>query len=173
MILVPYTALFAETVAAVPEARFVEITHEHHYRQLLGEMWSVGETFTLVEHDVAPTREQLATLDACPEPWCHFGYVPGDWVPTFGCVRFRKELIAGTQGVWDDPSWGWQALDAKFHVRARELGWQPHWHYPHVLHLRVLYRDEQGERRMRLTMEQEVYILEAEREMLRQEIGAR
>jgi hypothetical protein len=134
MIVVPYTRLLDETREAVPEARFIEIEAEQGYRELLAELWREGEEFTLVEHDVIPTRAQLAELEACSEPWCHYGYFPGHWIPVFGCCRFSARLIAGTAGVWDDPSWHWGQLDARFAQVARERGWRPHWHSPHVRH---------------------------------------
>jgi len=134
VIVVPYTRLLDETREAVPEARFVEVEPEQGYRELLAELWRRGEAFTLVEHDVVPTRAQLAELGACPEPWCHYGYFPGHWIPVFGCCRFSAELIAGTAGAWGDPSWHWGQLDARFAQHARARGWTPHWHSPHVRH---------------------------------------
>ena len=137
MIVVPFTKLHPDTAAAVPEATFVELQDDQHYRRLLDGLWSAGETFTLVEHDVVPTRRQLEELDACPAPWCGYGYGPGDWTPVFGCIRFRSELIAALPDIWKDPSWSWMQLDAKFSVYARGHGFHHHWHYPHVHHARV------------------------------------
>lgn len=134
MIVVPYTRLSPATRAAVPDARFVAVDAADGYRLLLADLWAEGEPFTLVEHDVAPTRDQLAQLEECPRPWCHYGYFPGHWIPVFGCARFSAELIAGTPGVWDNPSWPWSQLDMKFATAARELGWRAHWHSPHVRH---------------------------------------
>lgn len=138
------------------------------YRLLLRDLWQQGDAFTLVEHDVVPTDEQLDALELCDEPWCHFGYCPGDWVPTFGCARFSRELIAGTRGVWDDPTWPWCQLDAKFAVYARGVGWKNHWHYPHVLHARFSIVDGGIERREPLNQEYEFSILQAEVASLRQ-----
>ena len=42
-IIVPYVQLYAETVEAVPDARFVEITHDDDYRLLLHKFWDEGE----------------------------------------------------------------------------------------------------------------------------------
>lgn len=161
---VPFTALNPATKAAVPDALFVEMDAEDSYRLLMKDLWARGEAFTLVEHDVVPTAEQVAELEACPYPWCHFGYCPGDWVPTFGCARFSRNLIAGTQGVWDDESWPWSQLDAKFAVYARALGWEHHWHYPHVLHTRfsVINRDG-NESRIEPHHDLELAILNAEK----------
>lgn len=171
MILVPYTTLYTDTIEALPDAFFVRVKGEHGYRLLLAEMWRRGQPFTLVEHDVAPRLGQIEQLEDCSEPWCHYGYCPGDWTPTFGCVRFSAELIAGTPGIFEDESWPWGQLDAKFQVEARRLGWEPHWHYPHVLHTRFAYLDEQGtHHRVRLGREMEMYLLTAETEMIRAEL---
>lgn len=167
MILVPYTKLLPATQLAVPEAKFVRIEHNDHYRLLLGEMWERGEAFTLVEHDVVPTRAQIESLEQCPSPWCFYGYHPGHWVPVFGCVRFSSELIAATRGAWDDPSWPWNQLDAKFHLYARERGGIPHWHYPHVKH-DALYGCETGEERLPLSDELRSMLIEREAESLRE-----
>lgn len=170
-IVVPYTDLHPQTAAAVPDAQFVRIEHADHYRQLLRELWARGEAFTLVEHDVVPRTEQLAALDACPEPWCGYGYGPGDWTPVFGCIRFRADLIAALPGAFDDPSWPWMQLDAKFAVYAREHGFRHHWHYPHVHHARVPHnRVSDGVyevARIPLTRDEQIGTLEAELSMLR------
>jgi hypothetical protein len=144
VIVVPYTELSPATREAVPEAHFVEVDAGDGYRLLLADLWTAGDAFTLVEHDVIPTRRQLDDLDSCPAPWCHFGYYPGHWIPVFGCVRFSSDLIAGTPGAWDDASWPWSQLDAKFATYARDRGWKPHWHSPHVRHGGNLVVTEEG-----------------------------
>lgn len=165
-VVVPYTDLNPATAAAVPDADFISVPGPDSYRFLLRDLWEQGDPFILVEHDVVPTDAQLAALEDCEQPWCHFGYCPGDWVPTFGCVRFSAELIAGTRGVWEN-EWPWCQLDAKFQVYARELGWKHHWHYPHVLHTRFSIVEGGLERREPLDREQELGILRAEMESLR------
>jgi hypothetical protein len=167
-IIVPYTRLYTETVEAVPDAHFFEITDGDGYRLLLRRLWKAGEPFILVEHDVAPRREQLDALVACDHAWCHFGYVAGDWVPKFGCTRFGSEIIAGTQGVWDDESWPWGQLDARFAGAALSAGFLPHWHSPHVLHLRNAYVGTDGrEQRIRYDDQTNLRFLQAEAETLR------
>lgn len=134
MIVVPHTKLHPATREAVPDARFVLMRTPHSYRELLDELWEAGEAFTLVEHDVVPTRGQLAALDACDRPWCLYSYGPGFWIPVFGCVRFGPALIEALPDVWRDDSWPWEQLDSKFAVEARAAGFRPHWHFPHVHH---------------------------------------
>lgn len=169
---IPYTDLNPATAAAVPDAVFVEMLEAASYRLLLKRLWERGDAFTLIEHDVIPAPGQIEELEACSEPWCHFGYCPGDWVPTFGCVRFSAELIEGTQGVWDDETWPWSQLDAKFAVHARGCGWKHHWHYPHVLHSRFSVNRNGVETRERLNEELELVVLSAEVESLAAAIGS-
>lgn len=134
MIVCPHTKLHPETRAALPGALFVRIKHKDHYRELLGELWEIGKSFTLVEHDVVPRPEQLAALEACDQPWCLYSYGAGFWIPTFGCVRLSAELIAATPHLWDEPAWLWNQLDQEFRVQAFQVGFRPHWHWPHVRH---------------------------------------
>lgn len=171
MIVVPYTELYPPTRESVPDARFVEVDDDDGYRLLLAELWRAGEPFTLVEHDVVPTRDQLAALEECSRPWCHYGYYPGHWIPVFGCVRFSRELIAGTQGVWGDESWPWSQLDMKFATYARERGWRAHWHSPHVRHGGTSIVTAEGESRSELPPWLLEWTIAAEKRAL-QEIGA-
>lgn len=170
-IIVPYTRLYRENVAALPEARFVEIKGDDGYRLLLRDLWAAGEPFVLVEHDVAPTARQIQSLNTCDRAWCHYGYVAGDWAPKFGCVRFSSQLIQATQGVWNDPSWPWGQLDARFMDAAVSAGFLPHWHSPHVLHLRNAYFGADGkERRMTYDAETQLCVLTGEIALLREMI---
>lgn len=169
-IIVPYTKLHELTIKAVPDATFIRMEDDDHYRRLMRSLWERGEAFILVEHDVVPTQVQLSALADCTEPWCHYGYCPGDWIPTFGCVRFSAELISNTPGAFADVSWPWGQLDAKFHVFAREAGMTPHWHSPHVLHCGFHVIDGPSFQKIRLTREQELYILQAEIEMVKAEL---
>lgn len=168
MIVVPFTKLHDATRDAVPEARFVLVDDRDGYRKLLRDLWENGEAFTLVEHDVVPTRDQLDALEACPDPWCFYGYHPGHWIPVFGCVRFSAALIAGTEGVWNDPSWPWSQLDARFAAYARSLGWKPHWHYPHVRHEGAEINDEHGARRAELPLPLREWLIDREVSALRE-----
>ncbi len=169
MIVVPFTLLQDETLEALPGARFVEMTTEHSYRELLGELWARGEAFTLVEHDVIPTRAQLDALESCPEAWCHYGYFPGHWIPVFGCARFGEELIAGTPGAWEDESWPWEQLDMKFATVARARGFSSHWHSPHVRHGRTHFNDAGGPSRREADEGLQLMLLEREVKALREE----
>lgn len=172
MIVVPYTKVYQPTVDAVADARFVRVEGDHGYRNLLADLWSDGEAFTLVEHDVVPTRPQLDALDVCDEPWCFYGYYPGHWVPVFGCVRFSAALIAGTPDVWGDDAWPWDQLDMKFATEARSLGWKPHWHSPHVRHDGTMFVDADGETRSSLPDWLLHFTLDQEVARLREAIGA-
>lgn len=165
---VPFTPdKLNRATAEIPGATLVEIKDEQSYRLLLQSLWNDGEAFTLIEHDVVPTVEQLERLEECPQAWCNYGYCPGDWTPTFGCARFSRSLIADTQGVWDDPTWPWYQLDSRFAVFARARRWRHHWHYPHVLHTRFSQWDKENqEHRGVLSMDLELHFLQAETQAL-------
>lgn len=162
MIVVPYTKLWEETVCAVPEARFERMEGPDSYREFMAALWREGEAFTLVEHDCAPTRDQLDRLETCAEPWCYHGYFPGHWVPVFGCVRFSEQLIAGTSGAFEDRNWLWDQLDARFAVYARERGFRGHWHYPHVRHAGTQHNEAAGSSRHEIDDKLRLHLLQRE-----------
>lgn len=171
--LVPYTDLDAGTAAALPDARFAAIDGDDGYRRLLREVWEEGDPFILVEHDVVPTAAQVASLEACPEPWCGYGYSPGDWTPMFGFVRFGRALLSAIPEAFTDPSWPWDQLDAKFAVLARSRGFRWHWHYPHVHHARVAHFSRGEIYRAPMTVAEQIAVAEAEMVSIRAQQGGR
>jgi hypothetical protein len=98
-VICPYTVIAPETRAALDasgypwEARDVSGS-ESAYWELLAELWGAGEAFALVEHDVIPSAEVLASLGACQADWCAapFPYVNG-LIAGLGCTRFRPGII--------------------------------------------------------------------------------
>lgn len=92
------------------------------YYDLLAGLWDDGESFCVVEHDVAVHETALDELAACPHDWCSFPFQYGNTV-THGlaCVKFSAELIARNPdamikvGVMHDPTHRkkhWCRLDA-------------------------------------------------------------
>ena len=142
----PHTVnhLLLETKAALDGiAQFIELPEgdDQAYRRYFIDRWEAGEPFINVEHDVAPTLEQLQDLWSCPEHWCSCGYFPFDNIPYFGCVKFSAGFIKFHRGLWTDYEktydYWWGSLDAhlartanpafRFHVHP----WV--WHKKHAV----------------------------------------
>lgn len=116
--------------------------------------WAYRETFANVEHDVAPTAQQVLDLLACPAGWCAYLYAEGG-SPSFGCVKFSAHYIASTRLVWaeleeviagrlvfpgfsyDGHQPAWQLLDAWHNVWAAHHGLVAHVHDGTVAHHRA------------------------------------
>src|ERR1035438_8742777 len=102
----PYVAwceLNPQTIdAAPPDAIWKYVGyHKDHYWEVLRDIWAKGEDFVVIEHDVVCHPDVLAQFDACPEPWCAFGYsnmcheeCREAWRNQLGATRFRAEGMA-------------------------------------------------------------------------------
>lgn len=135
VIVVPYTVLTHETAMALDcEWRGMYVgTDDAAYFRLLRDLWAAGETFTIVEHDIIPSREALASLDECGADWCAcpYPYVWREVVAGLGCTRFRAPLMERQPDVFDviagmadgrHPPMHWCRLDAWLHVTLRDRG---------------------------------------------------
>src|SRR6188472_504992 len=50
------------------------------YALLVAELWQDGETFAIVEDDIAPFPGAIKALEVCPHSWCgHYYCLPGRW----------------------------------------------------------------------------------------------
>lgn len=104
------------------------------YCELLAMLWADGESFAIVEQDVAPHAGVLRAFLDCPEPYCAFPYA---WTvavgPALGCTRFGTELLDAVP-------------DAMLRVAARPTNWGPpgHWRQLDVALLGWILRDEEG-----------------------------
>jgi hypothetical protein len=93
------------------------------YFDLLSRLWSNGETFCIVEHDIVIHPAALDELEACAGDWCGFPHDYHEWGEQYGlgCVKFTDRLIARNPtalrrvGVMSDerhPKRHWCRLDA-------------------------------------------------------------
>lgn len=128
MIIVPYTRPHVATAAALTTAgsrwasRYVGGSNADYF-DLLAELWTAADGFTIVEHDVIPDRSALVSLDECPHDWCAcpYPYLYGQPFTGLGCTRFRRDLllrqpdlmvaVAGMSDEWHPPK-HWCRLDA-------------------------------------------------------------
>jgi hypothetical protein len=134
--------------------------HCHHrecedvYFDTVAALWSGGEDFMLIEHDIEIRAGVVEELAACPEPWCLFPF-PGPGFSaeggnlltiSLGCTRFRSELLAAQpdlMGAVDGrcqvhrsgSTRDWHRLDVTMVSVLRERGYpDPHVHTPPVIH---------------------------------------
>jgi hypothetical protein len=144
-------AVAAETVSALDASGFpweaADVSGaDTAYTHLLENLWSAGETFALVEHDIVPHPGALEALAACPEPWCAFSYPLGRIVHAgLGCTRFSGELLrahpSAVRETWREatgihPAGHWCNLDDRLTRALCRAGAVRHVHEPQVRHLR-------------------------------------
>lgn len=147
---VPYTAVHPVTVDAAPkDAVWVDVSSSTEaYFSALHHIWAQGETFALLEHDVVCRPDVIAELEACPEPWCLYGYADichpecqEAWRNQLGCTRFREELIAAVPDAISSippDERDWHNLCDRLGERLRAAGFTHHWHDPWVDHHRMM-----------------------------------
>lgn len=142
------------------------LSDEHAYAQLLAELWRDGESFTIVEDDIAPWPGAIMAMIACPHYWCGYHYcLPGRWdaadeqdpytglAGTNGCFKVTSDVIAAAPDLcqrWETHEW--RLVDVAMTAALRHvfgLDGAPaenafHVHTPpvaHALHYRPEARD--------------------------------
>lgn len=141
-VIVPFVPRFlrAQTRAAVPDARFIDVSADHRaYWRLLHDLWTESERFIIVEHDIVPTPEMIESLWNCPSDWCAHPYRMDDIVTTaFGLVAFGPRLLRGTSDLLErilDQHRVWSGLDSVVIAELHRRGYAEHVHEPEVVHL--------------------------------------
>lgn len=135
-----------------PEVEYVDVaTSDTAYCKVLTDLWAGGEDVLVVEHDIEIHDRVVPEARACSEPWCvwpyngpGFGDKQGDpfLYGSLGCTRFSGVLmrtepdllaVAGalSQGL---PAGDWRRMDASILPTLRDRGYEPHLHWPAVLH---------------------------------------
>jgi hypothetical protein len=149
-VLVPFTALRAETIVALGNSNIAyelvarPITDDAGYFHALDEAWTPTpehevEPFIVVEHDIVVRPDTLHELLDCPEDWCAMPYPyldkPEAW--GMGCVKFTDRLICRnpwlfreieTQGDRDHPPGHWCRMDSRIWTYLTNRGEQRHDH---------------------------------------------
>jgi hypothetical protein len=108
------------------------------YGRLLAALWTTGEGFILVEHDIVPWPGALARLATCSASFCAYRYpLGGSTGCELGCVRFGTDLLRSHPDLpiaWSGVTW--QYLDTRLFKALRACGHDtPHVHEPAVAHL--------------------------------------
>lgn len=149
-VLVPHTDLRGQVRTALDASGWrwepVDVSSaDTAYTRMLSTLWIVGETFTLVEHDVVIRPGVLDELNDCPHPWCAFPYALRDTtVAGLGCTKFTAELIAAhphaVAQTWAEhteahPRGHWCNLDDRLTRVLTAARATRHLHGPPVEHL--------------------------------------
>lgn len=142
---IPFTEIEAATEAAVRPylVNRIRLTEEDSYVRYFEERWAERRTFINLEHDVVPWPGALDELWACPQPWCAFGYRPGenlaqpDACAYLGCAKIGEALIARLPNVWRDKPAPrvWSNCDCWLTTYARQQRIVVHQHYPAVVNV--------------------------------------
>ncbi len=145
---IPHTVRHPQTALGAPEnATWVDVSQSPNaYYAALAHWWERGETFMVLEHDVICRPDVIEEFDACPEPWCLYGYTEichrecmEAWRNALGCTRFRKELIdAVPDALASVPreNWDWHNVCDGLGNNLRAAGFTHHFHEPWVSHHR-------------------------------------
>lgn len=154
-VVVPYVALHPQAEAALdrfaPEAErfFLGRTSDAYWR-LLADLWATGEGFLIVEQDIELVEGVVEGLAACPQWWCLHPYPGGGWATggdpllyqSLGCTRFSSDLLRAEPDLMSEvgsvseglPAKDWRRLDVTIGPRLNWRGYQPHVHWPAVIH---------------------------------------
>ena len=149
---VPFTALRAETIVALTNAgeEFIArpILDDESYYYMLAEQWAAGDTFAIIEQDIAVAPETLAELRECSSGWCAAPYeFRGDKFYGLGAVKFSHELIARNPQLpaviadWFDELHTprhWCRLDAWVYKYLTNRGEDRHEHVNRVGHVKAV-----------------------------------
>lgn len=70
------------------------------YWLLLADLWVDGQTFVVVEHDIAVEATTLDELESCPGEWCAAPYeYLGHMAHGLGCTKFTASLLQRLPGL--------------------------------------------------------------------------
>jgi hypothetical protein len=150
-----------------PEVRVLE--GDCAYAELLAELWRDGESFVIVEDDIAPWPGAIESLRDCRRHWCGFHYpLPGRWdvhedegdhalLGSNGCFKVTAEVMSAAPKLYE--RWvthEWRMLDVAMTAALRHvfgLDGAPfeatfHVHNPPVAHA-MHYRPEAHYARIR------------------------
>jgi hypothetical protein len=101
-ILVPYVdgMIRPETTEAVTRYNATQVFYpldpaeDGAYGRVLDQFWDIGGDLLVIEQDMVPTHYQIASILACPEPWCTTPYHYGDgrYIASLGFAKFSHDL---------------------------------------------------------------------------------
>lgn len=141
MIVIPYVAgMLHHETARTPGGEFVQLPEDdpYAYWRLLLALYDHGQDFMIVEQDIIITQAQIDDINACPEPWCVYGYRRGTAEFTaLGVLRLRSEVSEAYPQLlhMETPKRVYfDQCDGMLYSRLGAAGYKYHRHYPNVRH---------------------------------------
>ncbi len=131
-IYIPYTHPCEEVITAVVDAGYepnpVDVSEsDDAYFELLRHLWSVGDSFGIVEHDVVVRDDSLTILEECESPWCAFTFeYARNPIPGLGCVKFTADIIARNPTAMDEVAAMWDETHLPRHWCRLDAWLQQH-----------------------------------------------
>lgn len=121
------------------EPEYIDVSGDNwNYWRLLSRLWSEGEQFMILEHDMLPWPGAIHLAWQCEEPWCVYPYLIGGRYSTVGhgCVKYGVEILEGApNAVKNVGRKHWSTLDSHTIHAVRKAGFKPHVHQPPIIHL--------------------------------------
>lgn len=123
----------------------------YHYWRETAARWG-HDDFVSVEQDNAVHEHVIPEFEACPEPWCAFGYQIGGYLCTTGggCRKLSleaqqrvtvKDILYPVRDVGeceDCAALCWRHMDTRISRALQRAGYAgPHVHEPPIRHLRA------------------------------------
>lgn len=141
----PETVRSFETIGIDPIRQPLSEIDPYGYVEAFQGWWREGDSFLVVEHDIAFTPADFVDILTCPCSWCVFPYhYWGKTVATgLGFTRFRDTLIERRPHLADQiATYGevrprrtqWWQLDQAVYRYLTILGERPHIHPRQVTH---------------------------------------
>lgn len=140
-----------------PQTEWIDVSGSADaYARSLCRLWTEGDGFLNVEHDIEINAQTIRQAVYCPQLWCIWPYLgPGFQhhnLPaqdaflyrSLGCVRFHRKLLLAepdlmlkatgiSHGEEFRPA-HWIRMDAEVSPLLLGRGYQPHIHWPQVIH---------------------------------------
>lgn len=117
-----------------PEVVVLPHDDPHAYARLVAQLWRDGETFAIVEHDIAPWPGAVRKMLDCAALWCGFYYpLPGRWdvdsddpdsnlFGTTGCYKVDAAVMDEAPDLYKRfEHHEWRLLDCGFIAAMRHL----------------------------------------------------
>lgn len=145
-IAVPFTDLKAQTVVALngQEVRYAPMLNDESYWELLRDLWQIGKSFIVVEHDIVVNESTIDELRLCDSDWCAmpFPYRGEERAYSLACTKFSSALIRRhpdlmdyVAGLYDSThsprhwcrldAWIWEALTTAGEKRCEHSRSEP------------------------------------------------
>lgn len=117
-VIVPYTRRIKAVTAALDATGYdyeaIDVSESpFKYFYVIKELWSAGEAWINVEHDIIVNPDTFSALEDCPADWDVAAYeyklMKEGAYAGLGCCKFSEKLIARNPHAMNlDPNWyGW------------------------------------------------------------------